>query len=235
MSVLLILIAFGIIGGYVYYDRSRFENSMYKLESGNSYLKTRLDKGNYGEYLSFNKLESIQGKHKILTNVYLPKEDGETTEIDLIYIHETGIYVIESKNYSGWIFGNENSRYWMQTFEKGRKERLYNPIWQNSTHIKNLARFLKTIDLKHFKSIIVFSERCTLKKIEVMSNHIKVVNRYDLVKAVTTFIQSSDNVLSETLINDLYNSLKPYTNVSAELKASHVHNIETLKSKHQKG
>jgi len=47
-----------------------------------------MDKGKYGEYLSFNKLEKIKGNHKILTNVYLPKGNGETTELDFIYIYE---------------------------------------------------------------------------------------------------------------------------------------------------
>lgn len=42
-----------------------------------------------------------------MTNLYLPKEDGSTTEIDLIMLSETGILVFESKNYSGWIFGDE--------------------------------------------------------------------------------------------------------------------------------
>lgn len=37
-----------------------------------------------------------------------------TYEIDLIMISETGIYVFESKNYSGWIFGDEKQRYWTQ-------------------------------------------------------------------------------------------------------------------------
>ncbi len=99
-------------------------------------------KEKYGEYLSFNKLEKIKGDHRILTNVYLPKGNGETTEVDLIYIHETGIYVLESKNYSGWIFGDEKSKYWMQTLQNGHKEKFYNPIFQNNTHIKYLIKLL---------------------------------------------------------------------------------------------
>ena len=38
---------------------------------------------------------------KILRNVYVPKENGETSEIDVLYITQKGIFVIESKNYSG--------------------------------------------------------------------------------------------------------------------------------------
>lgn len=50
----------------------------------------------------------------------MPKTNGETTEIDLILIHETGIYVIESKNYKGWIFESEEQKNWIQTLAAGR-------------------------------------------------------------------------------------------------------------------
>ena len=120
-----------------------YDKSNYKKESGNNYFGVMRDKGKYGEYLSFNKLEKIKGEHRILTNVYLPKGNGETTEVDLIYIHETGIYVLESKNYSGWIFGDEKSKYWMQTLQNGKKEKFYNPIFQNNTHIKYLIKLLR--------------------------------------------------------------------------------------------
>lgn len=53
--------------------------------------------------------------------MYVPKDDGTTTEIDLIMLSPMGIYVFESKNYSGWIFGNEKSRYWTQTLENKKK------------------------------------------------------------------------------------------------------------------
>ena len=81
----------------------RYQKSGYKSASGNSFLKTILDKGNYGEFLTFVYLEKLEGNHKIMTNLYIPKSDGTTTEIDLIMISQTGIYVFESKNYSGWI------------------------------------------------------------------------------------------------------------------------------------
>jgi hypothetical protein len=89
--------------------KNNYDKSNYKKESGNKFFGVMMDKGKYGEYLSFNILEKINGASRILTNVYLPKGNGETTEIDLVYIHETGIYVLESKNYSGWIFGDEKS------------------------------------------------------------------------------------------------------------------------------
>lgn len=93
----------------------RYKGSAYKAASGNSFLKTVFDKGYYGESLTYNKLEKLNGYHKLMTNLYIPKTDGSTTEIDLILISETGIYVFESKYYRGWIFGSEIRRNWTQS------------------------------------------------------------------------------------------------------------------------
>lgn len=71
--------------------------------------------GKYGEKLTERKLNLINlfgRKGMTLKNIYIPKDDGETSEIDLVYITQKGIFVIESKNYSGWIFGNLCSQYW---------------------------------------------------------------------------------------------------------------------------
>ncbi|AQR96503.1 NERD domain-containing protein [Clostridium saccharoperbutylacetonicum] len=205
--------------------KNKYDKSNYKKESGNKFLGVMMDKGKYGEYLSFNILEKINGASRILTNVYLPKGNGETTEIDLVYIHETGIYVLESKNYSGWIFGDEKSKNWMQTLKNGQKQKFYNPIWQNNTHIKYLMKVLE-VDESFVKSIIVFSERCTIKKMEVNSKNIKVINRFELKKTIEKLIDDSSKVFEEGKIIELYYELKPYTQVSDKVKENHIEQIK---------
>ncbi len=79
-------------------------------------------------------------------------------------VHETGVYVMESKNYAGWIFGSAEQRQWTQTLEGGHKNRFYNPIIQNCAHIKALAAHLGLPE-DAFRSYIVFSERCELRKV----------------------------------------------------------------------
>lgn len=67
-------------------------------------------KGKYGETLTVRKLKKVKllGRDgEILRNVYIPKDNGETSEIDVMFITQKGIFVFESKNYSGWIFGEE--------------------------------------------------------------------------------------------------------------------------------
>ena len=62
--------------------RKKFEASKYGEVSGNTYKDTMNDIGLYGEYRTFIKLEKLEGEHKLFTNLYIPKEDGTTAEIE---------------------------------------------------------------------------------------------------------------------------------------------------------
>jgi hypothetical protein len=228
---LLILFIIGI-GIYFYIDRNLFYKSNYNKESGVTYAQTRFNSGYYGEYLTFKYLESLKGHHKILANIYVPKgDDGQTTEVDLILVHEKGIYVLESKNYGGWIYGNEKSTYWTQTFKTGKKEKFYNPIFQNNTHLKHLKNVLYNIDPKIFKSIIVFSERCTLKKIDLSSSDVQVIKRNNLQQTLNRLIHNSEIVLSKDRVDEIYRSLKIYTLVKDDVKRKHIENINSYKTR----
>ena len=121
------------------------------------------DLGKYGESLTEVELKksAIFGMEgKILRNLYVPKDNGETTEIDVLFICPKGILVIESKNYSGWIFGNEDDAQWTATLPNGDRNRFYNPIKQNQIHIKWLLNFMGMHTPKYqIYSVIAFSER----------------------------------------------------------------------------
>jgi hypothetical protein len=129
----------------LWWDRAKYNKSIYKTETGNRYRKVRFDKGLNGEYETAKSLEKVKGYHKTILNCYLPNGQDKMTEIDLIFIHETGIYVLESKNYSGWIFGKEEDKHWTQTFTNGKKVSFYNPVIQNKTHIILLTCQSQTI------------------------------------------------------------------------------------------
>ena len=148
-----------------------YYSSVYYQMTHKPYWNVEDDKGAYGEYLIWKELRWVGGSSdncklvKFLFNAYIPKGDGTTTELDVIMLCPQGVFVFESKNYSGWIFGKENQRVWYQTLPQGRgksvKEKFYNPIHQNLSHIKHLSNYLK-LDIPMF-SVVVFSERCELK------------------------------------------------------------------------
>ena len=106
----------------------------------------KYNKGKQGEYQLGQVLNQLYGYKKILYNLYIFKEDGTTTEIDALLIHPSGIYIFESKNYKGWIFGSENQQYWTQVLSGGRgksyKHSFFNPIIQNKVHLKWLSYYL---------------------------------------------------------------------------------------------
>lgn len=206
-----------------------YKKSSYYQITHNSYIRIRCDIGLWGEYLTWRALRFLETEGtKFLFNCYLPKEDGGTTEIDALAIHSTGIFVFESKNYSGWIFGKESEKMWVQTLpvgkEKSQKEYFLNPVLQNKLHIRCLKRVLGK-DVPVY-SVIVFSERCTLKKVDVWSRDVHVVNRDEVRESVTRILDERKNVLSQEEIALLYQRIYPYTQVSEQEKEEHVKRIQ---------
>lgn len=184
-------------------------------------------KGKYGEKLTERELKWVQlfgRKGKTLRNVYLPTSDGGTSEIDVLFITQKGIFVFESKNYSGWIFGDEKSRNWTAMLPNRVKNQFYNPIMQNRTHLKWLANYVGD-DVPLF-SIIVFSERCELKKVTVHSENIKVIKRDSTYATVLKLWEQNPDCIEPDHIEELYQSLKQLTNVDEAIKAAHVANIK---------
>lgn len=168
------------------------------------------------------------GKRDFIHNCYLPVEKG-LTEIDLLMIHETGLYVVESKNYSGWIFGDENQKEWTQVLAGGRKKsRFYNPVWQNAGHIKALRTFFSDYqDLPVF-SLVVFSERCELKKIMCQSENVFVIKRNQLKSVFKKQIQGKNKCSSE-IMADIYQRLLPLCKKDAVEKQQNIDRINSMK------
>ena len=208
--------------------KSSYDKSQYGQVSGNKLFKTIFDKGNYGEFLTFRMLEKL-GEKYILTNIYIPRSDGSTTEIDLLMLNEKGIYVLESKNYSGWIFGDEKSKMWTQTLKGGKKSRFFNPIWQNKAHITALDEYLDRKYTNLMYSFIIFSERCELKKVSYTSSNVVLLKRNQLIKNLRNHMEELPASLSNQEVETIYSVLKSKTLASDEAKAQHINEI---KSKH---
>ncbi|MDH5510892.1 MAG: NERD domain-containing protein [Nitrospinota bacterium] len=67
--------------------------------------------------------------YHLIHNVTLPTEDG-TTQIDHIIVSRYGIFVVETKNMRGWIFGSKEQKLWTQMIYK-HKNTFQNPLHQN--------------------------------------------------------------------------------------------------------
>jgi len=216
----ILILALRIYGLFI-----RFSRSGYGAASGNRFYKTVSDKGAYGEFLIYELLESLGEGNRILTNIYLPTGNGRTTEIDLLMVHPTGIYVFESKNYSGWIFGDEKSKNWTQTLKGSKKTSFYNPVRQNKGHISALMDNLRDVGPESFFSYIVFSERCEIKKISISSPNTSVLKRNSLKSALVSDISKRHKVFGESEISGIYGILSWYSLADDSIKSSHIRTI----------
>lgn len=208
----------------------QYKQTAYYEITGNSFLSTMFDLGKYGEYLTYKYLRSYETEGaKFLFNCYLPRDNDKTTEIDVLMIHKSGLYVFESKNYSGWIFGNEKGKMWTQTLPQGRgshKEHFLNPVMQNNLHIKWLKNLLQD-DTIPMHSIIVFSERCTLKKVDITSQNVSVTNRDQVYERILTIDSKTTSGLTPNKVIELYEKLYPYSQVSEDVRQAHIDSVNS--------
>jgi hypothetical protein len=93
-----------------------------------------------------------------------------TTQIDHVVLSKFDLFVIETKNYNGWIFGGEKQKTWTQV-RYGKKYKFQNPLHQNYMHTKALSRKLK-INHSIIHSIVFFIGDATFKT-EMPSNVIR--------------------------------------------------------------
>ena len=101
----------------------------------------------------------------ILSNVTLCLEDGTTTQVDHVLVSTRGVFVIETKHYKGWIFGNPKSKVWTQTIYK-EKNKFQNPIFQNYKHVKAIEKLLDFLEPSSIHNIVVFSGEAIFKTLK---------------------------------------------------------------------
>jgi restriction system protein len=99
----------------------------------------------------------------LLNNVTLPITSG-TTQIDHILVSRYGVFVIETKDYDGWIFGASKSKRWMQITRSG-KYSFQNPVHQNYRHLKAVQSLLDFLPPEQINSLVVFTGNADFKTI----------------------------------------------------------------------
>ena len=173
----------------------------------------------------------IEGK--ILKNVYIPSGNGNVTEIDLLFITKKGIFAIESKNYIGFIFGNDKNKNWTVTVYNGKdvfgtkqieKYHFYNPIWQNQAHLRHLRKYFDKS--YQFISLIVFSNDCEFKNINVESEYTEVCYRDELSGKVRKYWKELPESISEEEIEKIYSDLQPLTVIDEETRLKHIEQVK---------
>ena len=162
----------------------------------------------------------IPGYHRELCNLYVPSWNNYRTEIDVVMIHEAGIYVFECKNYGGSVFGSTYDDRWTVVYPNKEKYSVHNPILQNDGHINALADFLG-MRYENFYSYIVFGRDAYLSKVPDDSNLCIISDYYCLEEKLLNHIQLFTGVFSPDSVDEIYEMLQPLTTPSNGVKAEH--------------
>ena len=191
-------------------------------------LKSPWFKGILGEFivnLSL-KLQLDKTKYHLIKNVTLPTEDG-TTQIDHIIVSPYGLFVVETKNMKGWIFGSVNQSTWTQQIYK-HKNKFQNPLRQNYKHVKTLQSLLNLNDNQIY-SVIVFAGNSTFKT--TMPPNVTKGGGY------LKFIESkTDVVLSEAQVKDIIDKIEEGRLVqSFKTNREHVKHVNGIVSEKKNG
>jgi hypothetical protein len=176
------------------------EKSVTKKTTCSSYAKVL---GEIGEESVASILRTLPKDYVVFNDVYLEIK-GKSTQIDHVVISRYGVFIIETKNYTGWIFGNDTSEYWTQTIYKN-KYQLRNPLKQNYAHLKTLQSIFG-IEERFYFPIVAFHDRATLK-CEANGNvmYFSELKDFILSKTIPKLTDESVNRLSAIL---MYYSIK---------------------------
>ena len=193
------------------------------------------NKGSSGERLIYMDLtgafSNIFDEDQILRNVYIKKKNGRYTEVDLLAVTTKGIFVIESKNYSGWIFGSEWQKEWTQIFKGGKRVKFYNPIMQNDSHIKALMGELGGYKRIQYQSLIVFSERCEIKSMAIKSPNISVIKRNDLNKEISQLYKNMRDCITRKEQIEIVAKLSILSRPKEEIRKQHIEGLHKYSKK----
>lgn len=181
-------------------------------------LKSPWAKGHVGELLVRAYAHRLdKTTYHRLHNVTLNTPDG-TTQIDHVFLSRFGIFVLETKNMSGWIFGSEKQAQWTQKLYR-RTFKFQNPIRQNLKHLKALEAHLD-VNPEHLYSVITFVGGSTFKT-EMPAC---VTQGTGFVHYIKSFQQP---VFSQAELDTMLDALK--TGRRAPTLATHREHVQNLK------
>lgn len=139
--------------------------------------------GQHGEQFVSQQLHKLdQAEYKVIDNVMLPSNGRTTnTQIDHIVVSNFGIFCVETKNISGWIFGNAYHQKWTQVLYRSKYSFL-NPIHQNYAHVKAIEALL--FQNKITAHVFPFVAFPGATKLQVSGTH-SVGHAKDVVQMIT--------------------------------------------------
>lgn len=153
--------------------------------------------GVFGEIKVCTALDSLSQKYHLryIHNFPIVTQDKHK-QIDCVLICASGIYSIEVKNWSGSIYCDAESQYWLAEYPD-RDVTVKSPLLQNRMH----CSYLTPIVNFDAKNLVVFSNLANL--VNKLSNTI-------YMSELEEYVVKSPTELSEQSIESLYKKLLAY-------------------------
>ena len=170
--------------------------------------------GKSGEHGAKEMLNELpKDEYRVLNDIMI-FSNGETHQIDHVVVSIYGVFVIETKQYNGYITGGKYDKHWIR--HVGRNEIYYtNPIRQNMGHVKTICQLLNLDETKVFN--IVFIPSTAKLKID----HDGELVRYDELKDK---ILSYQNIII-TNVDDIVNTIELNNITDREERKAHNENV----------
>ncbi len=177
-------------------------------------------KGFLGERRVRKQLNGLSHEnYRVLNNITIKKAKG-TSQIDHLVISPHGIFVIETKTFTGWIHGNDDSEYWTRTFYKS-KTKFHNPVRQNWGHICTLKETLPEYGKVPYHSVVVFAGNAKLMNVTTKTD---VICPDQLLETITS--HNGPRQLSSGDMEKITNVLQQSSVKDKNLKTQHVDRIK---------
>ena len=183
-------------------------------------------KGLAGEFLVnlSSKLLLNKNQYHLIKNVTIPTNLG-TTQVDHIIVSVFGVFVVETKNMKGWIFGNQNQKTWTQKIYN-HSSKFQNPLHQNYKHVKALESLLG-LNNQQVHSVVVFVGNSTFKT-DMPENVTHGAGYIKYIESKKEIVLSKSQV-NEIIIKIEHSRLTPSFKTNHE-HVKHVQNIVTNKA-----
>jgi hypothetical protein len=225
-----------------------------KIEKENQALqqleKENADSGNESENKAYfevkqkilenmieKELISLYPAAKIMKNIYCPKLDGSTSEIDVLMINKDGIFMFEAKNFSARISGHWGEEKLMATYENGKQIEIQNPVMQNSSHFQHLRKLLGVSQTQHIiKNIVILGDSVRFSRDEIAKTcpgFASVGQFKDISKLVYLRSKLSKNVYKDSQVESIYETIQNQLCFSPEKKAAHDQQIKEIRNNAQ--
>jgi hypothetical protein len=178
------------------------------------FLERGDDKGSVGEFIAYLEMQGKVSCGRYLWDLLVPAPPYGQAQVDLLAIHATGLYVVESKNFAGCrLIGTESEEKWKAIYRRSRHEPK-NPILQNERHIAALRAYLQYP--VPMISIVAVGDACALEVPRERCSQAILCNYGRLGEAFRLLTARRTPFLEEPDIAMIYRLLYPLTATARE-------------------